>query len=195
MLATLSPASRVRTVIGILIDTVAVLFIKFIEAFVAAPIWILLDPEPVDLLILPRALELFTVGPRVSAETVHDSIAVVSSVDLFVWPALHAISIALVLFEVANEGHSVRITLFSDTLLHILLPLAFKNEIVDMARRALAVTGIIHPVSFICFTLYVATRDHMSEFALAMGFTKTPGACVGSSIAELHGALTVSEAA
>ena len=148
--------------VGVLIDTVAVLFIQLVEAFIATPIWIFLYSEPINLLILPGALEFFAIRPRIGAETVHDTVSVVARIDLQIWPSLHPVSISLPIFKVADECHAIGVALFANAFLDILTPLAFVNEEIDVPRYTLALSHVIDPFSLIGLAL------HMGEFAVSM---------------------------
>ena len=78
VLLTFFPTPGVATAVSIHVNTVSVPPVQLVEAFIAAAIRILLLPEAVDFLIHPRALELFTVRPRVGAVALHDTVLVVA---------------------------------------------------------------------------------------------------------------------
>ena len=170
MLLTFFPTPGVATAVSIHVNTVSVPPVQLVEAFIAAAIRILLLPEAVDFLINPRALELFTVRPRVGAVALHDTVLVVAGVGLLVGPALDTVPIALAILEVTNEDHTVGIGFFAHARLDTSFPHALVYEEIDVPRYSLTMALIVGPLTLICFAL------HMSECAVAVRPSKVPGA-------------------
>ena len=163
--------------------------VELVKAFIAAPIRIHLLAKAIEFLILPGALDFFTIWEGVDAKALHDAILVVAIVGLFVSPALDTKAIAFTVLEISNEQHTVRVSFLATSRLDASLPHTLVSEVVDVARNALAMVHIIGPFTFISLTL------HMRELAVALSSTKVPCALIRSTVAELHLASTVTETA
>lgn len=104
ILLSIEPRTRVGSIIWVHVDSVAVSFVQLVEAFIAAPIRVVLHAETIDLLILPFACELPAISPLVRAEARHYAYDVVSGVGLSIRPLLDAVSVALADYVVTYEG-------------------------------------------------------------------------------------------
>ena len=72
VLLAVAPGPRVGRLLRTHVDSVAVAFVKLVEALVASPIGIVLHTEPIDLLVLPLARELAPIRKFVSAKPFDD---------------------------------------------------------------------------------------------------------------------------
>lgn len=80
VLLCIEPPTRVGRIIWVHVDSIAVSFVQLVEAFVAAPIRVILHTEAILLLIPPFACELSTSCLLVSTEALHYAHDVVSSI-------------------------------------------------------------------------------------------------------------------